>query len=118
MFKFLCDNQFVSASIVFQQSCFMECWKGSGMMTKACLAGTSTDNFHEPNEKKIKQADSAILTILSVSGSLLTITFASCIFHCCPCNVCKCCQPKFKKYTNLEKTDVDEIELVDIENDI
>ena len=28
----------VSASIDFQQSCFMECWKGSGKMTEKCIA--------------------------------------------------------------------------------
>ena len=111
----------VSASIAFQQSCFMECWEGSGVMTKACLAGPSNDNLQEPveNNKKIEHADALILTLLIASGSLILILFVvCCIFHCCPCNICKCCQPRSQKYTNLEKTDVDEIELVDVENDI
>ena len=66
------------------------------------------------SEKKKKLT---LILILSISGSNFVLLLVCCIFHCCPCNVYKCYSLNLKNI-QIWKTDVDEIELVDVENDI
>jgi hypothetical protein len=121
----------VSASIAFQRSCFMECWKGSGSMTKECIAAANTNNNNtgveniasDHKKDAMKKIDEKIAILLWALGGLLLLVCCLCLFihYCCTC--CSCCESKSKKYKPLDhsdsvKMDTNDLELVNIETKI
>ena len=122
----------VSASIDFQQSCFMECWKGSGKMTEKCIAEgnanvdpnvINTDSDDSTNDYK-KMDDALAVFFWALGGSLICMCLLCCMIHYyCPCCY-TCCESKSKKYTQLNRnsgkmdSNNGDLELVNIENDI